>query len=102
MPTERIAMRRVREMLRLTRDAGMSVSEVARRTGVARSTLREMIARFDGAGLTWPLPLDLPDSELETRLYGEAGTKQGYRRRPEPDWAALNREMKRTWFGMRQ
>jgi transposase len=95
MPTERIAMRRVREMLRLTRDAGMSVSEVARRTGVARSTLREMIARFDGAGLTWPLPLDLPDSELETRLYGEAGTKQGYRRRPEPDWAALNREMKR-------
>jgi hypothetical protein len=44
-----------------------------------------MIARFDGAGLTWPLPLDLPDSELETRLYGEAGTKQGYRRRPEPD-----------------
>jgi transposase-like protein len=40
MPTERIAMRRVREMLRLTRDAGMSVSEVARRTGVARSTPR--------------------------------------------------------------
>jgi transposase len=95
MPTERIAMRRVREMLRLTRDAGMSVSEVARRTGVARSTLREMISRFDGAGLTWPLPLDLPDSELETRLYGEVGTKRGYRRRPEPDWAALNREMKR-------
>jgi transposase len=88
-------MRRVREMLRLTRDAGMSVSEVARRTGVARSTLREMIDRFDCSGLAWPLPMDLTDGDLETRLYGEAGTKQGFRRRPEPDWAALNREMKR-------
>jgi transposase len=95
MPTERIAMRRVREMLRLTRDAGMNVSEVARRTGVARSTLREMIERFDRSGLTWPLPLDLTDADLETRFYGEAGAKQGDRRRPEPDWAALNREMKR-------
>lgn len=33
MPTERIAMRRVREMLRLSRDAGLATREVARRTG---------------------------------------------------------------------
>ena len=42
-----------------------------------------------------PLPLDLTDADLETLLYGEAGTKQGHRRRGEPDWAALNRELKR-------
>jgi transposase len=95
MPTERIAMRRVREMVRLSRDAGLATREVARRTGVAPSTLREMFRRFEKAGLTWPLPLDLTDGDLETRLYGEAGTKQGHRRRAEPDWAALNREMKR-------
>ena len=63
--------------------------------GVARSTVREMVGRFERSGLAWPLPLDLTDTDLETRLYGEAGTKQGYRRRPEPDWTALNREMKR-------
>jgi transposase len=95
MPTERIAMRRVREMLRLILDAGLSASEAARRMGVARSTLREAVQRFGRSGLTWPLPLDLMDADLETRLYGEAGTKQGHRRRAEPDWAALNREMKR-------
>ncbi len=94
MPTERIAMRRVREMLRLRLDAELSVQEVARRTGVARSTLREMLQRFAASGLAWPLPLDLTDKDLELRLYGEAGTKQGYRRRAEPDWAALNRELK--------
>jgi len=95
MPTERIAMRRVREMLRLTLDAGLPLSETARRMGIARSTLREMVLRVERSGLPWPLPLDLSDADLEARLYGEAGTKQGHRRRVEPDWAALNRELKK-------
>ena len=60
MPTERIAMRRVREMLRLSRDAGLATREVARRTGVAASTLREMFRRFETSGLVWPLPLARP------------------------------------------
>ena len=47
MPTERIAMRRVREMLRLSRDVGLATREVGRRTGVAPSTLREMFRRFE-------------------------------------------------------
>ena len=95
MPTERVAMRRVREMLRLRRDAGLAIREVARRTDVAPSTLREMLRRFERSGLAWPLPLDMTDTALEARLYGEVGTKQGHRRRPEPDWAELNRELKR-------
>ena len=48
-----------------------------------------MTRRFEESGLAWPLPLDLTDSELEDRLYGESRTKQGFRRRAEPDWAAL-------------
>lgn len=80
MPTERIAMRRVREMLRLSRGAGLATREVARRTGVAPSTLREMFRRFETSGLTWPLPLDLADAELEARLYAEAG----HQARPPP------------------
>lgn len=95
MPTERIAMRRVREMLRLRLDAGLSINEVARRTSVARSTLREMLQRFERSGLGWPLPLDLSDQELETQLYAGNGAKPGMRRRIEPDWAALNRELKK-------
>ena len=95
MPTERIAMRRVREILRLTLDAGLPVAETARRMGLARSTVREMMVRFAGSDLVWPAPLDLTDADLETRLYGEVGARRGERRRPEPDWAALNREMKR-------
>jgi transposase len=96
MPTERIAMRRVREMLKLRLDAGLSLQEVAFRSGIARSTLREMVGRFERSGLAWPLPLDLGDAELEVRLYGDAGGKRGHRRKPEPDWALLHGELKRN------
>jgi transposase-like protein len=95
MPTDRIAMRRLREMLRLTLDAGLPLSETARRLGIARSSLREMVQRVERSGLPWPLPMDRSDADLEARLYGEAGTKQVRRRRAEPDWAALNRELKK-------
>ena len=72
----------------------LSVSLIAHRTGVARSTLREMFIRFERSELGWPLPLDLSDRALEARLYGAQGTKQGHRRRAEPDWALIRNELK--------
>jgi hypothetical protein len=32
---------------------------------------------------------------LEAKLFADAGTKQGYRRQIEPDWASIHRELKR-------
>ena len=72
MPTERIVMRRVREMLRLSRDAGLGLRAVAAWADVAPSTVGEMLRRFEASGLVWPLPLELTDAELEERLYGVA------------------------------
>ena len=94
MPAERIAMRQVREVLRLT-FAGVSKREIARRTGVASSTVRATVGRFQILGLGWPLPETVTDSELEALLYRTAGTKQGHRRSTEPDWAVVHRELKR-------
>lgn len=94
MPAGRVAMRRVREVLRLG-FAGISKHEIARRTGLAPSTVRETLARFKAAGLDWPLPAGITDSDLEARLYKSAGTKQGHRRHAEPEWAAIHRELKR-------
>ena len=61
MPAERVAMRVVRKVLHLT-FAGISKREVARRTGLASSTVRATIARFQSLGLTWPLPETVTDS----------------------------------------
>jgi transposase len=94
MPAGRVSMRHVREVLRLG-SAGVSKHEIARRMGLAPSTVRETLKRFAGAGLAWPLPDDVTDTTLEGLLYKNAGTKQGHRRQVEPDWAMVHRELKR-------
>ena len=98
MPTERFAMRHVRDVIRL-KSAGMPTREIARRVGTAPSTVRLTILRFEAAGLTWPLADDITDTELEARLFASAGagpgTRRGHRRQAEPDWAAVHRELRR-------
>jgi transposase len=81
-------------MLRLAHD-GVSAREIGRRLGVARSTIQDNLKRATAAGLAWPLPEDLSDDALEKRLFARAGVKSGHRRRVEPDWAELARELKR-------
>jgi transposase len=95
MPAERTTMRQVREVLRLKFVGGVSIREIARRTGVVPSTVRMTLNRFRAAGLSWPLPQELTDAALEAKLFGAAGTKQGYRRQTEPDWGDIQRELKR-------
>ena len=87
-------MRHVREVLRL-RTAGVSGNEIARRLNLAPSTVRLTLQRLTTAGLDWPLPAELTDAALEARLFSAVGTKQGHRRRAEPDWAEVHRELKR-------
>jgi transposase len=81
MPTERFAMRHVRDVIRL-KSAGMPTREIARRVGTAPSTVRLTIRRFEAAGLTWPLPDDITDTELEARLFA-SGTPGRDHRNPQ-------------------
>jgi transposase len=94
MPAERTAMRQVRDVLRL-KTAGVAINEIARRVGVASSTVRLTLKRLAAAGLGWPLPPEMTDTALEEQLFTAVGKKQGHRRLAEPDWAAVHRELKR-------
>src|SRR5262249_46606678 len=89
-----LTMRQLRQMLRLHHD-GVSAREIGRTLGVARSTIQDNLKRAAASGLTWPLPPELSDDELEQRLFAHTAIKSGQRRRWEPDWAALARELKR-------
>ncbi len=95
MPAERVSMRCVREILRLKHVCGASDRAIARSTGVARSTASDYLARAAAAGLTWPLPGTLTDAALEALLFVGTGIAPGTRRKTEPDWPALHRELRR-------
>jgi transposase len=100
MPAKReLSMRQLRHLLRL-HHGGVSAREMGRRLGVARSTIQDNLKRAAAAGLAWPLADDVTDEVLEQRVFGRAGAATGQRRRAEPDWAALARELKRPGVTM--
>ncbi len=95
MPAKReLTMRKMRCVLRLHAN-GVSLREIGRTVGVARSTVQDALKRAAAADLSWPLPAEMTETVLEERLFARAGVKVGQRRRPEPDWAQLARELKR-------
>jgi len=100
MPAKReLTMRQLRYLLRLHHD-GVSAREIGRLLGVARSTIQDNLKRAAAAGLQWPLADDVTDEVLEQRLFGRAAIAAGQRRRIEPDWADLARELKRPGVTM--
>ena len=56
MPAERVSMRQAREIIRVKFSTSLPTREIARRLGLAPSTVRETLSRLEGAGLSWPLP----------------------------------------------
>ncbi len=88
-------MRQVREILRMKHEAGLAVREIARRSGVPRRTVRALLERCAARGLGWPISPDVSEADLEGLMVREAGAKAGGRRRHEPDWAAIHKELKR-------
>jgi transposase len=94
MPAERAPMRKVREVLRLRHAHGASERQIAAAVGVSRSTIGEYLRRAAVIGITWPVPAELDDAELERRLFDAAGAA-GQPAREQPDWNQVHNELKR-------
>jgi len=94
MPGKRLSMRKIKEVLRLKWEAGLSGRVIAERCGIGRTTVREYIQRAVRAGLSWPLPDTLTDTELDGVLFPPASTMPGYER-PLPDWQAVHDHLRR-------
>src|ERR1700747_2160513 len=95
MPTERLSMRHIREVLRLHYSVGMSQRAVARSLGLAQGTVSKYLNRTRRAGLTWPFLPELDDDvRLENRLYPPPSDRPSDER-PQPDWALVHRELRR-------
>ncbi len=56
MPTERLSMRRIRDVLRLKHAQGLSERAIATSLGLGKGTVGAYLGRARKAGLGWPLP----------------------------------------------
>jgi transposase len=93
MPQERLSVRKIREVIRLHYEAGLSNRAAARACRVSNSTVGEYLERAKQAGLSWPLPEGLSDAALYCRLYPEDSKPKPESGRPMPDWEAVHREL---------
>ena len=62
-------MRKIKEVLRLRCQHGLSARQIARSCGIARSTVAEYLMRAKAEGLEWPLPENLDEAGIEARLF---------------------------------
>ena len=69
MANRRLSMRKIKEVLRLSYQGGLSARQVARSLNISRSAVKEYQERANKAGLAWPLPDTLSEQELEQKLF---------------------------------
>jgi transposase len=93
MPGERLPMRKIIDVLRLHAE-GLSKRKIAASLSIGATSAGECVRRATRAGLSWPLPENLDEDALERLLYPPP-TAAAADTRPQPDWAAVHRELRR-------
>ena len=94
MPNKRISMRKLKEILRLSYQ-GLSRRQIAHSCGVTHPTVGSYLTRFARSGLSWPLPDELTESELEQKLFPPRPASRSSEERTVPDWEYVHLELKR-------
>ena len=99
MPGARLPMRKIRDVLRLGA-GGMSKRQIGASLSIGPTAAGDCIRRARRAGLSWPLPEALSDEALERLLYPPPQLA-ARNRRPQPDWPAIDRELRRAGVTLR-
>ena len=100
MSQERLTVRKIKEILRLKYEAGLSNRAIGRACRVSCSTVSEYTQRARHAGLSWPLPESLSEEELYSKLFPEA-KRVNTAERPMPDWETVQKELRKKGVTLR-
>jgi len=86
-------MRKIKEVLRLKYDCGLSAREMARSCQVSRSTIADYLMRARAAGISWPEASALTDTQIDERLFPQPVPSSI--KRPEPDYEYIYNELRK-------
>ena len=94
MAQERLTVRKIREILRLKYEAGLSNRAIAGACNISNSTVGEYLRRAEAAGIGWPMG-DLSEEELYKKLFGEPASVAETTSKPLPDWEEVRKELRK-------
>lgn len=93
MPADRLAMRQIKDILRLRYDAGLSLREIARSLHLSIGVVSKYLQLAAAAGIGWPPPADLDEEALARKLQPPPTISPTIP--PLPDFALLHQELRR-------
>jgi transposase len=99
MAQERLTLKKIREILRLKYEAGLSDRAIAGACKVSNSTVGEYLRRAETAGVRWPLP-EVGEEELYWKLFPEK-ERPTEKRYPVPDWEEVRKELRQKGVTLR-
>jgi transposase len=95
VPTERIAMRQIRELLRLKYECRLSHARIARALGLSKGVVAKYVKLATRAGLTWEEARALDEVDLERRVHPSRSAGALLAGYVQPDFAFVHQELKR-------
>jgi transposase len=93
LANRRLPVRKIKEVLRLKYDCGISEREIARSCRIARSTVADYLMKARAAGLGWPEAAALTDVQIEGRLFPAKRIPSSVKR-PAPDCEYIYSELR--------
>lgn len=93
-------MRKIKEILRLHHEAGLSERQIARSLRISHNSVGRYVAAAQAAGLSWPLPEEWDEDDLRRRLFPD-GVVEREPSKPLPDMAAVHKELRRRHATLR-
>lgn len=85
-------MRKIREVLRLRYELGLSERQIASSVNLSRAGVGGYLRRAREVGVGWPLPEGMTDEALETLVYGSNSPAN---ESAKVDWAKIHQELRR-------
>lgn len=94
MSAEPLSMRKLKDLLRLKFEAGLSQHQIAGALGLSVGVVNKYVQAAKAAGIGWPPPENLSDAQLRRRLFppGLAPSEPVY---APVDFAVIHQELKR-------
>jgi transposase len=94
MSAKRTAMRKLREVLRLSYSADLSIRKISASTKISISSIQNILKLAERLNISWPLPEDWDDQTLALKFYPRSDAQPSAKFQ-EPVWTEVHLELKK-------
>jgi len=100
MARKRLTVKKIKEVLRLKYEAGLSNREIARACRISNSTVGDYLKRAEAEGMRWPLA-ENGEGKLTNQLFPGIAAQRPASRYPMPDWEKIHSERRQKGVTLR-